>query len=339
MSLESGHKFDVIASYESYLQDPEVSTPVAVFKALTDFVRQSEAPTMSEFMQTLERAAQSIRQDVQTNRRIHGKPPNRHKATIATLAGVDLFMRFVTRNSHDFSLSAEARSFEDFKENLLSRAALILDKASVARIKAAEIGAQFVHDNAVILVQAYSRVVMSVLYYAANVQHKRFKVYVAEGRPNSEGLQAVDALREAGIPCRAVLDSAVGYIMDKVDMVFVGAEGVVENGGIINQIGTYQIALVANALGKPVYTVAESYKFVRVYPLNQYDLPAETPEIVRFTSRRKSFSNTPPEGVDELTFTNPSVDYTPPQYLTLLLTDLGVLTPSGVSDELIKLYL
>lgn len=49
-------------------------------------------------------------------------------------------------------------------------------------------------------------------------------------------LQAVDYLREAGIPCRAVLDSAVGYIMDKVDMVFVGAEGVVENGGVINKV-------------------------------------------------------------------------------------------------------
>lgn len=49
-------------------------------------------------------------------------------------------------------------------------------------------------------------------------------------------LQAVEYLREAGIPCRAVLDSAVGYIMDKVDMVFVGAEGVVENGGVINKV-------------------------------------------------------------------------------------------------------
>lgn len=33
-----------------------------------------------------------------------------------------------------------------------------------------------------------------------------------------------------------MLDSAVGYIMDKVDMVFVGAEGVVENGGIVNKV-------------------------------------------------------------------------------------------------------
>lgn len=35
---------------------------------------------------------------------------------------------------------------------------------------------------------------------------------------------------------------------------------------------------------------------------------------------------------------HPHIDYTPPQYITLLFTDLGVLTPSAVSDELIKLY-
>lgn len=77
-----------------------------------------------------------------------------------------------------------------------------------------------------------------------------------------------------------------------------------------------------------------------MYPLNQYDIPSETPEIVTFTSKReKSFSTTSEaETMEELALSNPSVDYTPPQYITLLLTDLGVLTPSGVSDELIKLY-
>jgi translation initiation factor eIF-2B subunit alpha len=35
---------------------------------------------------------------------------------------------------------------------------------------------------------------------------------------------------------------------------------------------------------------------------------------------------------------NPSRDYTPPAYISLLVTDLGVLTPAAVSDELIQLY-
>jgi len=52
-------------------------------------------------------------------------------------------------------------------------------------------------------------------------------------------------------------------------MVLLGAEGVVENGGVINKLGTYQIALCAKSLNKPFYIAAESYKFARLYPLNQ----------------------------------------------------------------------
>ena len=43
-------------------------------------------------------------------------------------------------------------------------------------------------------------------------------------------------------------------------MVLVGAEAVVENGGIINKLGTYNIALAAKACGVPFYVAAESYK-------------------------------------------------------------------------------
>lgn len=43
-------------------------------------------------------------------------------------------------------------------------------------------------------------------------------------------------------------------------MVLVGAEGVVENGGVINKLGTYQLSLCAHAHGIPFYVAAESYK-------------------------------------------------------------------------------
>lgn len=41
---------------------------------------------------------------------------------------------------------------------------------------------------------------------------------------------------------------------------------------------------------------------------------------------------------DQVRVENPPCDYTPAKYITLLFTDLGVLTPSAVSDELIRLY-
>jgi translation initiation factor eIF-2B subunit alpha len=48
--------------------------------------------------------------------------------------------------------------------------------------------------------------------------------------------------------------------MERVNAVFVGAEGVVENGGVINKIGTYGIAIIAKAHNVPVYVAAENYK-------------------------------------------------------------------------------
>lgn len=40
----------------------------------------------------------------------------------------------------------------------------------------------------------------------------------------------------------------------------VGAEGVVENGGIINKLGSYMVAIAAKEHGIPFYVAAESYK-------------------------------------------------------------------------------
>lgn len=45
-------------------------------------------------------------------------------------------------------------------------------------------------------------------------------------------------LESANIPCTLILDSAMGYVMEQVDMVMVGAEGVVESGGIINKVSS-----------------------------------------------------------------------------------------------------
>ncbi len=74
------------------------------------------------------------------------------------------------------------------------------------------------------------------------------------------------------IPIEVIADSAVASVMSRVDIVLSGAEAVVESGGIISQIGTYQNALVARALAKPFYVLAESFRFLRDFPLTQDDV-------------------------------------------------------------------
>ncbi len=119
--------------------------------------------------------------------------------------------------------------------------------------------------------------------------------------------------------------------MHEVDTVIFGAEGIVENGGVINTVGTFQIAMVAHQLRVPVYVAAESFKFVRHFPLSQHDVPQAAncelmPEFALICS----------DSTSVVTHTH---DYCPPKFITLLFTDLGILTPSAVSDTLIRLYL
>ena len=83
--------------------------------------------------------------------------------------------------------------------------------------------------------------------------------------------------------------------------------------------------MACKCANKPFYAVGESFKFVRLFPLRQDDVPAQR-------------SHALPDVPTAIASINPLLDYTPPAYITLLFTDLGVLTPSAVSDELIKLY-
>ncbi len=65
----------------------------------------------------------------------------------------------------------------------------------------------------------------------------------------------IKELEALGIPCTLVLDSAIGYIMSEIDYVLVGAEGVVESGGIINKASLsypvtshYLISIIAHGI-------------------------------------------------------------------------------------------
>ena len=131
--------------------------------------------------------------------------------------------------------------------------------------------------------------------------------------------------------------------MDQADLCIVGAEGVMENGGIVNKVGTYTLAMVAKTLKKPFYVAVESYKFARMYPLTQRDIT----DMFRHDSGDANHANTSTAATeieatipkhDMISFFHTTIDYTPAEYITLLFTDLGVLTPAAVSDELIKLY-
>lgn len=77
------------------------------------------------------------------------------------------------------------------------------------------------------------------------------------------------------------------------------------------------------------------YDFTEFYRLNLFSVSSISSRV--FSPAQYKADTL--KSVQNLSDEHPMIDYTPPSLITLLFTDLGVLTPSAVSDELIKLYL
>lgn len=279
--------------------------------------------------------------------------------SLVVRASCELFKRYVTRTWTDLG------DFALLRQKLLERGTQFKANAQGSARRIASFAASFVRDGQLILTHGYSKVVVELLREAVRMG-KRFRVLLTEGRPASDAYSSsppflifpsartARELLAADIPVSLIADSLVAHEMRAVDLVLVGAHAVAENGGVLNKIGTYQIALVAKALKKPVYVAAQSLIFTRLYPLAQEDVPQPPHALARqdldqLPPELAALLEVPSQGVDvakegegeappRLKVLRAALDYTPPHLLTLLFTDLGVLTPSAVSDELIKLY-
>ncbi|WFC98863.1 translation initiation factor eIF-2B subunit alpha [Malassezia yamatoensis] len=307
------------AFYDALREDEGLPHPIAAIFALSEMIANSQAETTSELMESIKKASEELK----------SKLPN----PIPASAGLELFMRFVT--TKNWAGGAH-------KQNLITTALEFAhNTVPSCRERITALLLPFIKDDTVILTHANSRVVMQVLLTAVKTHRKRISVYVTESRPTNAGLRTYDALARAGIPCTVVLDSAVGYIIHKVDMCLIGAEGVAESGGLFNAVGSYQLGIIAKAACKPVFAAAESFKFLRIFPLSQYDTPVAS-KILTFPTKADMESQTPSQSHSQMTtameLLNPTFDYTLPELVTFIVSDIGILTPSGVSDALLAVY-
>ncbi|KAL6451460.1 GCN3 Translation initiation factor eIF-2B subunit alpha [Candida maltosa Xu316] len=298
-------EFDITETYLKFLkEDKDMTMPIAAIESLVSMLRIKSPSTSSELINLVSKNIDLLKSSIPNN--------------ISLSAG----------NTNVYG------EWETFSQNLVENGELFVQRAKESREKSAEFGVPFIKDDDVILVHSYSRVVYSLLLKAKKEKLTRFKVLVTESRPTGNGYFMAKKLREADIPVEVIVDNAVGYVLHNVDKILVGAEGVAESGGIINHIGTYQIGCLAKVNNKPFYVVTESHKFVRLFPLAPNDLPNSSNSFSYLDEEHNRELERSGEEFLETRF----IDFTPHEYITALITDLGVLTPSAVSEELIKIW-
>lgn len=207
----------------------------------------------------------------------------------------------------------------DLKQVVISSAKEFIDKSLEAVKKIAEYGAKMINDGDVIITHCHSTAAVSIII-EAHRQGKRIKVYSDETRPKFQGRITSTQLAEAGVDVTLVPDSAMRLMIRKADKVVVGADAIASNGALVNKIGTSQLALVAHEAGVAFLVAAETYKFSPMTFIGEL-VKIELREPTEIVSKEWLEDN---PGIRVL---NPSFDVTPPEYISAIITELGVIPP------------
>ena len=79
-------------------------------------------------------------------------------------------------------------------------------------------------------------------------------------------------LRRRRISVTLIHPSKLASIMPSIDIVLLGVDAVLADGGVVADVGTHQIALLASVYKKPTCVLAESFKFTRLVATSQKDI-------------------------------------------------------------------
>lgn len=243
---------------------------------------------------------------------------------------VNLFWA-LNRMEHVLTQVDDALSTIEIRERLLQEALIILNEDRMICHQLGAHGAELIPDPANILTHCNAGglaaseygTALAVIYEAVS-QGKEVKVFADETRPLLQGARLTSwELNNSGVNVTVLCDSAAAFLMQQgeIDCVIVGADRIATNGDVANKVGTYMLAVLAEAHQIPFYVVAPVSTFDPSIHSGT-DIPIEQrdrSEIASFLGR-----TTVPESVSVY---NPAFDVTPSHLITAIVTEMGILSP------------
>ncbi|OWZ09806.1 Translation initiation factor eIF-2B subunit delta [Phytophthora megakarya] len=204
----------------------------------------------------------------------------------------------------------------------------------------------------VILTYARANVVEELLLETAKISPEiasTLRIIVVDSRPHYEGRKLVSALASAGLQCSYLQINALSYIMREVTKVFLGAAAFMSNGVAVARVGTALVAMTAHEANVPVLFCCETYKFsdrVQLDAITHNEL-GDPDELVSSyctdkPSRRRSAHGNASSGsssshilsdwrdLADLKLLNLVYDVTPIDYVSMVVTELGMIPPTSI---------
>uniref|UniRef100_A0AAV1TTL8 Translation initiation factor eIF2B subunit delta n=1 Tax=Peronospora matthiolae TaxID=2874970 RepID=A0AAV1TTL8_9STRA len=208
----------------------------------------------------------------------------------------------------------------------------------------------------VILTYARANVVENLLLDTAKSSPEfaaTLRVIVVDSRPHYEGRKLVSVLANAGLQCSYLQINALSYIMREVTKVFLGAAAFMSNGVAVARVGTALVAMSAHEANVPVLFCCETYKFserVQLDAITHNEL-GDPDELVSSFCTDKPRSRRRMGGGDtddassssssghilsdwrdlaDLKLLNLVYDVTPIDYVSMVVTELGMIPPTSI---------
>jgi len=160
------------------------------------------------------------------------------------------------------------------------------------------------------------------------------KVYNSETRPRFQGRIMAKNLARNGIDVTMMTDSAAPFVISKndpdkinVDLVIIGADVVGLDGSVLNKIGSYSLALAAKNAGVPFYTATSLLKVRKdIDSYKEIEIEKRDPTELWQHSLK---------GIKAINY---AFDAVPPEYITGLITEFGILKTKDVKKVAGKKY-
>jgi len=167
---------------------------------------------------------------------------------------------------------------------------------------------KIIKNNCVVYTHCHSTNVGKALVYAKK-KGKKFEVYNTETRPLYQGRITAKELSNAKIKVTTFVDSAMQNAIKNSDIILLGSDAILKN-GVINKVGSTAVSELAFIHKKPMYIVADSWKF--------------SPKNVKIEERnfKEVWKNAP----KKIKIRNPAFEKIEKKYIKAIISEYGVLS-------------
>ncbi len=267
--------------------------------ALQNAAQNSRAKTIKEFKKEIEKSALRL---------LCSRP---------TEPGMRTAIRIILK-----AASARTENVEALKRNVANVCANYETDRERAMDKIAEYGNNLIEKGSIVFTHCHSDTVEHIIKKS---RKKIEQVICTETRPVLQGRITATNLSRAGLDVVMIVDSAAARFIHKADLFLTGADAVLNDGGVVNKIGTSLISLAAHKNNVPHFVATSSHCFD---PVTYFGVPEQIEE----RPAKEIWEKAP----KKVRIRNPAFDITEAGLVKGIITEKGIFSADNFALEMYK---